>query len=431
MPKSAAQKARKREKRKLAKAGGTKPPKQKKKKATKMAAVSRPGMPKAVSGHGDYKSSSDVGKWISKAGGLGGDLISHIFGMGDYQVEYNTLMNAGGPPQFSNNKSDRTTVIRHREFVGSVLSTSAYTLTEYVVNPSNENLFVWLSHNCGFEKYRIHGLIGEFQSTSSDYSAVTGLGQVTMSHVYDVNDSPFPDLITQENYQFTTADKPSNSFLHGVECKNFKQMYLNGGTRVGAVNDARVSDVGRFCISTFGMPTVGVEVGRLWISYEIEFFFPKLTIPVSPQTMCLQDPTGTTKANGSFWSTTGPVPVVVSAANVLKTVFAGWTFVAVNPAVPGGLASTITFYDSRLSGRRVIVEANGICGNATTGQINGISFTNTTYTGASYAATGGGTSTSLLTYDMLVGPGPWVLAILGPTAWGLNPSTHATFSVYA
>jgi len=65
--------------------------------------------------------------------------------------------------------------------------------------------------------------------------------------------------------------------VHPIECArsvtSIDELYV----RTGAVStDLRFSDLGQFCVATGGQQTAGLVLGELWISYEIEFFQPKI-----------------------------------------------------------------------------------------------------------------------------------------------------------
>jgi hypothetical protein len=314
-----------------------------------------------ISGSGSYKAESEWGKWATKAGGLGGDLLSHIFGNGDYKLKYNTLMDAGGPPQFSGVNSDRSTVIRHREYVSDVLSSTGFVITSYPITMSNVNLFPWLnSLGSNYEQYRIHGMIFEFKSTSGSAIASTNnaLGTVIMGTQYDVDDVPFANKLQMENSQYTTSSAPSVSFLHGVECALLLTvapvLYTDGATQVGAVRDLRFTQFCNFSIATVGQQAASVNLGELWISYEIELLKPKLSASLDVSSAAFYSASPTT---GNFLGAT----MIYDSGGVGGTVtndesngvFSNYAFTA----------NTITFTDPRLSGRALFIASQT---NATT-----------------------------------------------------------------
>jgi hypothetical protein len=76
-----------------------------------------------------------------------------IFGNGDYTVRSNSILSgslvgemAMQVPSFAGNR--RKLVVRHREYIGDVISSStsnAFSLTSYTINPGSVQTFPWLS----------------------------------------------------------------------------------------------------------------------------------------------------------------------------------------------------------------------------------------------------------------------------------------------
>jgi len=256
-------------------------------------------------GKGDYFSDlggnllGGLGRAIgSGLGGLAGTALKSITGMGDYRVKgakSNSLSRlyqsgsgtpfqmsevgaqfAGGPPR-----------VQHREFIGSVVSPAVpgdFATTVYYIQPGlrgQGTLFPWAASiaSC-FEQYRLHGMILEYVSTSADYAATSGLGQVALSTVYDAGASPLASLSEILNNEWTTTAKPAVSFVHPIECASADNQvslrFVRSGNTVSDA-DARLDDVGIFQVTTFGLSaTAGTMIGELWATYDIEFYKPVL-----------------------------------------------------------------------------------------------------------------------------------------------------------
>jgi hypothetical protein len=132
-----------------------------------------------------------------------------------------------------------------------------------------------------FEQYQFNGLLFEFKSDSGEAigSVNTALGTVIMSTEYDAAKPIFKSRTEMEAYEFTTSDKPSNSFIHAVEC-DYKQnvmreLYVRGGS-VPYGDDIRFYDHGVFQVATYGMQASSVVLGELWVSYDVMFYKPRL-----------------------------------------------------------------------------------------------------------------------------------------------------------
>ncbi len=219
-------------------------------------------------------------------GPIGRGMKSAIRGFGDYTVANNSIMGLFGgsdPPEVVNSNT-KATIVRHREYLGDVTSTTSFTPIEYIINPGNSLTFPWLSNVAhAFEEYKFRGLLFEFKSMSSDAvlstAASSGLGTVIMATQYDVLDDIFPNKQAIENYQYANSRKPSLSFIHPVECARNQTVMNELFVRTHAVPadaDARFYDLGRFVLATQGMQNNGGVIGELWVTYEIELLKPKI-----------------------------------------------------------------------------------------------------------------------------------------------------------
>jgi hypothetical protein len=216
-------------------------------------------------------------------------LSTLITGFGDYKVNENTLMLGGlDPPSVINSISSGGVIVRHREYLQDIAATIVFTLQAFPLNPGIISTFPWLSNVAQhFEQYRMRGVLFEFKTLSSDtvLSSATSsaLGSVIMATQYNALLPPFPDKFTMENYQFANSSKPSNSFLHPVECmrgqSSISELYVRDGAPP-AGSDLRLFDLGTFYIATVGMQAASGVAGELWVTYEIELYKPKIPNPI-------------------------------------------------------------------------------------------------------------------------------------------------------
>jgi len=211
--------------------------------------------------------------------------LGKIFGSGDYvtspdQVKFNVLVNESQIPQFVSSKE--AIRIRHREFLGDVISSSvagAFQIQQFPINPGQSVTFEWLSQVCGstFQQYRVNGMVFEFRTMSADAlnSVNTALGSVVMATDYDSADSPFTTKSQMENTEFGVSCKPSSCMIHAIECaKNqtsVSELYIRAGA-VPSGKDIRFYDLGQFYIATVGCQGTSVNLGELWVSYDITVF---------------------------------------------------------------------------------------------------------------------------------------------------------------
>jgi len=235
-------------------------------------------------GHGDYKKSVgyQIGKDIGGAIGYGAQhLIKFLTGFGDYKVTSNSLMGGLYDPPELRNLRDRGVVVRHREYITDINASSAFTLQAFSINAGLPATFPWLSQIAeAFEEYYITGMVFEYKTLSADYTsaASAALGYVVMATQYNSLNPVFPDKKTMENYEFANSAKPSDSFIHPVECKRsitpVSELYVRTGA-APANADLRLYDLGSFQIATGGNSGTGV-IGELWVTFEAVLCKPKL-----------------------------------------------------------------------------------------------------------------------------------------------------------
>lgn len=224
---------------------------------------------------GGFLGYKDIGR------GIGG-VIGRILGSGDYQTNFGAIQNnalTAPVPSFGN----ESTIITHREYVKDIISSNvagAFKIDKYRLNPTNAELFPWLSTVAvNYEEYVIHGMIIEFKSMSgtSVANAQTSLGTVIVATQYDPTKSTFISKQEMENYFFSQSAPPSQSLLHAVECKEgsapLRALYTAGGSG----GDIRFTDFGNVSIASVGLPGTSVNMGEMWISYKIELRKPKIS----------------------------------------------------------------------------------------------------------------------------------------------------------
>lgn len=266
--------------------------------------------------------------------GQGGNaLLKYISGHGDYKITSNSLMGASAIPMDSLPKFTTESVgvrIVHREYLNDIVSGnpgSTFKVQKFALQPAYS--FPWLSTVAQqFQQYRINGMVFEFKTTSSDSlnSTNTALGEVIMATQYNVL-TPDP-VNTGQMYQleFVTTAKPSESVLHPIECARGETPVVVLDTRNNSLvatgtGDLRLYDLANFYIATAGMQGNSVNLGQLWVSYDVTLFKPWLgasvdvgdhySIPFNPptggvQTITTSYPFGTAPISGSYSSWLSP-----------------------------------------------------------------------------------------------------------------------------
>lgn len=219
----------------------------------------------------------------SAVGSKAGELFSSITGMGDYSISYNSVVNPNQTPIFK--QKGRSVFISHREYIQDVITSptaGAFQITSYDLNPALSTTFPWLATIAqNFEQYRIHGMVFHYKSNSADAlnSVNTALGTVIMATQYNILLDPFKNKQEMENYEFGCSTRPSADCLHPVECDpkvtSFGPVFdvKLGGNDKG---DDRLYCPGRFSLATVGQQGSSVNIGELWVTYDIEFFKPRM-----------------------------------------------------------------------------------------------------------------------------------------------------------
>jgi hypothetical protein len=210
----------------------------------------------------------------SVGGTLGSGLgwaFKKVTGYGDYKIMANTLTMSGSPvPAFGEN----CIRIRHKEYLGDVLSTTAFTLTSIALNPGLSLSFPWLcTVASNYQEYYFAGLLFSFVSTSADAlnSTNTALGKIIMATDYNASDTVFINPQQMLATEFSNYGKPADNLLHAVEChpgtRPTKWQYVRTAA-VGTGRDPRLYDLGVFQIASQGMQAAA-NIGGLWVSYDI------------------------------------------------------------------------------------------------------------------------------------------------------------------
>jgi len=272
----------------------SKPMKKKTKAKAKVAKKVKKAVKKEVKKFSAPRFGQRVGNLFGKKAGLvgaeAGRLFRELTGFGDYKVRTNSIVTGvayDSLPRFSPMKDG--TRLRHREYLGDVITSGnpgEFDITTYPIQPGVRATFPWLSQLAeNFDEYTIHGMVFEFKSNSYDALASTNTasGTVIMTTQYNVLNPPFLNKVGMEQYEFTCSDKPSKSFLHPVECARIETptSVLTTRTATPSTGDLRLFDWGNFNIATVGMQGTSVNVGELWVTYDITLYKPKLSPEVN------------------------------------------------------------------------------------------------------------------------------------------------------
>lgn len=291
-----------------------------------------------MSGHGNYTYNKPgpvgkAGRWVGgalgryfagsggeKLGGAIGGLLHYpakLFGSGDYEISpskplsYNTLVNSTQIPDFISYKNDFIR-IKHHEYIGDIYTSAtigAFDIQSFPLNPGLSATFPYLGELTGgmFQQYRLNGVLFSYCSRSSDAlnSTNTALGSVILATEYDSLDAEFVNRQEMENSQYSVSCKPSQNCVHGIECArnqtSVSELYMRSGA-VPSGGDIRLYDHARFSIATQGFQAASINIGSLYITYDISFLKPIQPPPgfFTKQTMIfLSSPADATPLGGA------------------------------------------------------------------------------------------------------------------------------------
>jgi hypothetical protein len=200
-------------------------------------------------------------------------------GPGDYIVKQNSIIKSTGATP-SVHKNDQSVIIRHREFIGPVVGSSAYTVQySLTLNPGMLMTFPWLSTvAAGFLEYKIKGMVFQYVPTSGSATGTnTALGSVMFQTTYRANDLPPSSKLELLNEYWANETVPSEAMVHPIECSPAENPFSIHYVRSGVIpsGDILMYDYGTTYIATAGNQGTN-QLGDVWVTYEIELKKPVL-----------------------------------------------------------------------------------------------------------------------------------------------------------
>lgn len=241
------------------------------------------------------------------AGNSLGAAISKWLGFGDYSVSTNSVVSRASTGIPMMHKEGQSVVIRHREFITTVKSSTAFTVQEsFQLNPGNSSTFPWLSTIANsFQEYRFKGIVFHYIPTSGNAISGTSpsLGSVMLQTSYRSNDSPPSNKAELLNEYWSGESVPADTFAHPIECNPaenpFNVQYVRSGD-VPPGDNQLFYDLGVTHLCTQGQLAANNNLGDLWVTYEVELKKPIVASNVTSDTLSLlastYGPTATTIA---------------------------------------------------------------------------------------------------------------------------------------
>jgi len=355
-------------------------------------------------------------------GRAAGEGLATILGMGAYRVRANSLVDSLSGAQVPEMHTIKEGMrLSHREYVCDIVSSASantFQVQNLAINPGFDTLFPWLSGIAqNFQEYCFKGLIFEYKAESANAlnSTNTALGTVMMCVTYKPT---APSLTSKQQMlqeMWAVDSKPSDNCIAPVECDpsaNILPRYLVRGSSVPSGEDAKMYDMGVLSVATTGMQGTSVNVGELWVSYDVE-----LSKPVTSTAEGLYIPYAHYEGTSTVASGTSFAGLAVTAAKCADTI--GLTVATAS--------NTLSFPLGTIGKYLVIYFANGTSASITTPGVtptNGV-VDNLFNNGANYfEATPSVTSTTLLAVYAVSIPDSSLVCTL---TWGsFTPPTSTT-----
>lgn len=226
-----------------------------------------------------------------KLGNLAGSGLSRfadtIFGEGAYRMKGgNTLWDTTSQVPIMHGTANQIR-IRNREYLGDLISSSSagsVQVAQFVCNPGYVSSFPWLSQIAAeFQEYHFDGLVYTLHSTSGTAvnSTNTALGTWGLAFQYR-SDAPVPTSKAALTNEFWSCDARVTDDVHmpvevAANQSPMKNLYVRN-TTLASSQDAKLYDLGRLIAWSQGCQGTSVNLGEVWVSYDIVF-----EKPVSPQ----------------------------------------------------------------------------------------------------------------------------------------------------
>lgn len=237
----------------------------------------------------------------SAAGHQLGALASRWMGFGDYTVTKNSILTKSADAIPYMHKEDQGIVLRHKEFVGTVTSTTDFTVQYALPLNPGMNTFPWLKDIAEkFQEYKFRGVVFHYIPASG--AAISGtnsaLGTVMLQTTYRPSDSNPSSKVEMLNEYCANEVIPSESVIHPIECDPKQNPFAVQFVRavpVPAGESILNYDLGKTFIATQGQQAAGNYLGDVWVTYEVELMKPVYSSSVTndPHTYLQFDGTST------------------------------------------------------------------------------------------------------------------------------------------
>lgn len=316
--------------------------------------------------------------------------------------------------------------IQHEELIGSITGTVAFTCSPlYSLNPGIISTYPWLGTQAqGWEQYWYHDVKIKYLTRTGS----TTPGSFYMAVDYDAADTAPGGEQSISTYTSVKETAPYREVTLTLRPEYLKAKKFVRTGFLGPNLDVKTYDIGNLILATVDGTTV--PWGKVWISYDVEFFQPQAIIP-SVQTMTLSaalnstyTPTTTAQFGIFPFSNIVPPSNVNVAVNQSGGMSWSWNGAGVTSVfIPTGAEVELSFMENPQisTGGTITALSLNVTGVGVLSLITGGNF-----------AGGSGTSFSVATYKCTSGGivnFQW-LETLGGTASNILSSAIQTITVY-
>jgi len=193
--------------------------------------------------------------------------------------------------------------IKHSEYIGDLIAnSSAFNSQSYGINPGNSGMFPWLSSVAiQFQNYHFRKLVVEYrplvsEGTTAATNTLLSMGAVIAGTQYNSPEGPYTSKATMAESDYAVTAKPSEHILHAIECDakynplGVLFVSANQNPEIAPTGeDIRMQNLGIFQLACQGVPyTPGqpVDLGEIWVHYEVDLYKPQLNAGLSNLLSC-------------------------------------------------------------------------------------------------------------------------------------------------
>jgi hypothetical protein len=214
----------------------------------------------------------------------GWNAIKSFFGSGDYTMGPQTRVNSffvnGAPPVFGSKGTPGTmrTRVTHKEMIGTISSSAAFSLTSFTCNPGLSNTFPWLSNVASsFQRYRMEGGYLAYQPNIDAYGGANINGKVALAARYLISEPAPINMTEMENCQYSVAGRPGEGLAMCIECAPGMGVVNNLSVRSGSYTGGESLTFFDHCIfdiAVSGQADGTATLGSLYLIYDVSFEMP-------------------------------------------------------------------------------------------------------------------------------------------------------------